>query len=72
MNAMRFTLFSILMLAVLVAAGSSAAQAQRRDCFTDAEIELIRDAQDIDLRIRVLTHAIDRRFSVIKSVHLQN
>ncbi len=54
------------MLAVFVAAGSSAAQAQRRDCFTDAEVELIRDAQDIDLRIKVLTHAIDRRFAVIK------
>lgn len=37
----------------------------QRDYFTDAEIELIRDAQQIDQRIIVLTHAIDRRFGVL-------
>lgn len=36
--------------------------AQRRDYMTDAEIELIRDAQEIDSRIDVLTKMIDRRF----------
>ena len=44
---------------------SAIAQAQR-DYFTDEEIEMIRDAQEIDIRIDVLTHAIDRRFSVLK------
>jgi hypothetical protein len=39
--------------------------AQRRDYMTDAEIELVRDAQDIDLRIDVLTKMIDRRFIVL-------
>lgn len=38
----------------------------QRDYFTEAEIELIRDAQQIDLRVNVLTHAIDRRFGVLK------
>lgn len=38
----------------------------QRDYFTDAEIELIRDAQQIDQRVIVLTHAIDRRFGVLK------
>ena len=38
----------------------------RRDYMTDAEIELVRDAQDIDLRIDVLTKMIDRRFAVLK------
>lgn len=38
----------------------------QRDYFTEAEIELIRDAQQIDQRVNVLTHAIDRRFSVLK------
>lgn len=38
----------------------------QRDYFTEAEIELIRDAQQIDHRIDVLIHAIDRRFGVIK------
>lgn len=42
------------------------APAQQRDYFTEAEIELIRDAQQIDQRIAVLTHAIDRRFTVLK------
>lgn len=37
----------------------------QRDYFTDAEIELIREAQQIDQRIIVLTHAIDRRFGVL-------
>jgi hypothetical protein len=38
------------------------ADAQKRDYLTDEEIELVRDAQQIDLRIGVLTKAIDRRF----------
>ncbi|MFM9903935.1 MAG: hypothetical protein ACKVQJ_05110 [Pyrinomonadaceae bacterium] len=44
----------------------TAASAQSRDFLTDEEVELIRDAQQIDLRIDVLTHAIDRRFEVLK------
>lgn len=41
------------------------ASAQQRDYFTDAEIEIIRDEQQIDKRVNVLTHAIDRRFGVL-------
>ncbi len=37
----------------------------QRDYFTPEEIELIRDAQRIDLRIAVLTHAVDRRFAAL-------
>src|SRR2546421_7864948 len=44
---------------------SAAAHAQARDYLTDDEIELIRDAQQIDMRIDVLTHAIDRRFAAL-------
>lgn len=44
---------------------STAASAQR-DYFTPEEVELIREAQEIDHRIDVLTHAIDRRFSALK------
>jgi Rad3-related DNA helicase len=40
----------------------SAADAQRRDYLTDEEIELVRDAQEIDRRVDVLVKAIDRRF----------
>jgi hypothetical protein len=37
-----------------------------RDYMTDDEIELVRDAQDIDQRIDVLTKMIDRRFAALK------
>lgn len=50
---------------VIAAAFSSNAAAQRRDYMTEAEIELVRDAQDIDTRIDVLTKMIDRRFVVL-------
>ena len=45
----------------------ASAEAQRRDYLTEAEIELVRDNQEIDLRIDVLTKAIDRRFNVINN-----
>jgi hypothetical protein len=38
----------------------------QRDYLTEAEIELIRDAQQIDERIDVLIHAMDRRFGVLQ------
>ena len=41
--------------------------AQRRDYLTEAEIELVRDAQEIDLRVAVLTRAVDRRLAVINN-----
>ena len=40
----------------------TSASAQRRDYMTEAEIELVRDSQEIDRRIDVLTKMIDRRF----------
>jgi len=43
----------------------STARAQR-DYMTDDEVELVRDAQDIDERIDVLTKMVDRRFSILK------
>ncbi|HEX2639611.1 MAG TPA: hypothetical protein VHL50_03520 [Pyrinomonadaceae bacterium] len=39
---------------------------QQHDYLTEQEIELVRDAQDIDARIDVLTGAIDRRFAALK------
>lgn len=46
-------------------ASASYASAQRRDYMTNAEIELVRDNQDVDLRITVLIRMIDRRFQVL-------
>ncbi len=54
---------SLLILATFLLSSNASAQ---RDYFTDAEIELIRDAQQIDQRVNILTHAIDRRFGVLR------
>ena len=43
----------------------SSAYAQRRDYMTEPEIELVRDNQEIDKRIDVLTKMIDRRFTAL-------
>jgi hypothetical protein len=60
----RPILITLLIIASLAIFATDAA-AQYRDHMTDAEIELIRDAQDIDLRIDTLTKMIDRRFAVL-------
>ena len=52
-------------LAVLILGVASMASAQRRDYMTEPEIELVRDNQDIDKRIQVLTRMIDRRFTAL-------
>lgn len=67
---------SVISILTMVLACSSTAAAQKRDYMTDAEIELVRDAQDIDARIDVLTKMIDRRFAVLSvdvgGVHIPN
>lgn len=45
----------------------SISNAQRRDYLTESEIELIRDAQELDRRIEVLTKAVDRRILVLNN-----
>jgi hypothetical protein len=60
-----FCLFSLVLL-ISFAAASVTAQSSHRDYMTDAEIELVRDAQDIDLRVDVLIKMVDRRFAVLK------
>lgn len=52
----------VLLLFGPLAAGASA---QRRDFITEQEIEVIREAQDIDERIEAITRMIDRRFLVL-------
>lgn len=53
------------LLAFIVFALPFDAHGQRRDYMTDAEVELVRDAQDLDKRIDVLTKMIDRRLAVL-------
>src|SRR6185369_9466618 len=58
--------FLLMFLALALGASTSAGQSSHRDYMTDAEIELVRDAQDIDLRVDVLIKMVDRRFAVLK------
>jgi hypothetical protein len=54
---------AIFLLGVLSAFPSTAAA--QRDFLTAEEVELVRENQEIDRRINVLTQAIDRRFHVL-------
>jgi hypothetical protein len=66
---LTLTLFAAIFCAAMFLPVS--ADAQRRDYLTEAEIELVRDAQQIDLRIMVLTRAVERRLAVIKNQPLK-
>jgi ABC-type molybdate transport system substrate-binding protein len=54
-------LFVLLIVSVLF----GSAQAQRRDYMTEAEVEIVRNNQEVDLRIAALTKMIDRRFTAL-------
>lgn len=46
--------------------GTAAAQGKvKRDNFTPAEVDIVRDAQDLDVRMAVFVIAIDRRLAVL-------
>lgn len=55
------TIFSSLLLCASLAVSVSA----QRDFFTPEEVELVREAQQIDERIELLTKIIDRRFAAL-------
>lgn len=57
--------FSCLAVFLFIGAAFSDVSAQPRDYMTEAEIEIVRDAQDIDLRMTVLVMMIDRRLTVL-------
>ena len=62
--------FAILILSLFVSIQmffTTSAFAQRRDYLNELEIELVRDAQMIDLRTEVFVKAIDRRFIVLNN-----
>jgi hypothetical protein len=46
--------------------------AQRRDHFSEAESDMIREAQEIHLRMAIFVKAIDRRFLVLDKVDVTN
>lgn len=65
MRSVRISCCVLVCAFIAVSLFAESVSAQRRDYMTDAEIELVRDAQDIDLRIDVLIKMIDRRFAVL-------
>jgi hypothetical protein len=57
-------LFFVLLL-LLIGGLSFSVSAQKRDHLTEAEIEIIRDTQELDLRTKVFIKAAERRFVVL-------
>lgn len=54
-----------LVVSAIVFSTPSSVNAQRRDYLSEKEADLVRENQQIDLRIDILTKAIDRRFMVL-------
>lgn len=69
----KINLFLTLFAAVfgIAAFFTSNINAQRRDYLTEDEIEIVRDAQEVDLRVKVLTRAVERRLAVINNKPLK-
>lgn len=55
----------ILFLIVFTIATAFSINAQKRDYLSEAEVEIVRNNQDVDLRIAVLSRMIDRRFAAL-------
>lgn len=64
---MKFTLYFLTAFFCFTLFFPASINAQRRDYLTNEEVELVRENQQIDLRVGVLTKAIDRRFLVINN-----
>lgn len=58
---------SLLIFLMIVGCSLLTAEAQRRDHLTEMEVEIVRDAQQIDERMKVFVKAIDRRFLVLNN-----
>ncbi len=54
--------FLFILTAILAVSAPDSVNAQKRDYMTEAEVEIVRNNQEIDTRIAVLTRMIDRRF----------
>lgn len=65
--AFYYVLFFFCVALFLFAVAPLKANAQKRDYMTDAEAELVREAQGIDLRVGILTKMIDRRFAALNN-----
>lgn len=54
-----------------ISGGAQTADAQRRDHLSAMEVEIVREAQEIDRRTEVFVKAIDRRFLVLNKDNSQ-
>lgn len=59
------TLAAALLLAACYLLLATVSSAQSRDYMTAEEVEIVRDAQEIDLRVEVIVRMMDRRFKVM-------
>jgi hypothetical protein len=59
-------ILAILLFPLVFALLAPEAASQRRDYLSEEEIEIIRQSQDIDVRIEVLVRMIDRRFAALE------
>lgn len=66
-NILKLAFLFISLIICLQIISPNFAFAQRRDHLNEQEIELVRDAQQIDLRTAVFVKAADRRFLVINN-----
>ncbi len=64
-------IFTFLFALLFITIALPPANAQKRDYMTDAESELVREAQEIDRRMDVLVKMIDRRFAVMNNETLK-
>jgi hypothetical protein len=60
-----FKPLNFVLLLLLIGGLSFSVSAQKRDHLTEAEIEIIRDTQELDLRTKVFVKAAERRFVVL-------
>jgi hypothetical protein len=61
----KYSFIILCAVACFIIASPFSTNAQRRDYMSDAESELVREAQEIDRRIDVLVKMIDRRFAAL-------
>ncbi len=59
--------FALFVFSLIVIGSATDVFAQRRDHLTAPEIELIRDAQQVDVRMQIFVKAIDRRFLALNN-----
>jgi len=66
-NNFRFAFFAVAAIFCIASFFSFSANSQRRDHLTEAEGELVREAQELDRRTEVFVKAVERRFLVLNN-----